>query len=69
MGQPCERAAYGNSEWLVYQTDWHSELNGYYGGSKIKPKNEWLTPLLFLDGKLVGKDRNYWDKYKFRALK
>lgn len=71
MGRPYERAAYSNSEWLVYKTGSDREWVGHsYGGDWIdKPENEWLTPLLFLDGKLVGKDRNYWNKYKFRALK
>jgi len=68
MGQPYEKAAYSNSEWLVYQTDCDFKGGGR-GSMRTRPRNEWLTPLLFLDGKLIGKDRNYWNKYKFRALK
>lgn len=72
MEQPYERAAYSNLEWLVYQTDskFKYKRRGRGGSEKIrKPDNEWLTPLLFLDGKFVGTDKDYWDKYKFRALK
>jgi hypothetical protein len=71
MEQPYERAAYSNLEWLVYQTDSKFKHKKRGRGSELitKPHNEWLTPLLFRDGKLVGIDKNYWDKYKFRALK
>ncbi|MHC4543530.1 MAG: outer membrane protein assembly factor BamE domain-containing protein [Planctomycetota bacterium] len=72
MGQPYERATYGNSEWLVYQTDSSEELVSMGPGSGWieKPDNEWLTPLLLRDGKLVGTDKKYWkNKYKYRVLR
>ncbi|KPL24562.1 MAG: hypothetical protein AMJ75_03430 [Phycisphaerae bacterium SM1_79] len=69
MGRPYERAAYTNSEWLVYQTDCSSEGTGR-GNTRTRPPDEWLTVLLFRDGKLVSTDTNYWDnRYKYRILK
>lgn len=69
VGKPYERAAYTNSEWLVYQTDCSYEGAGR-GGTRTRPYNEWLTPLLLRDGKLVGTDKNYWkNRYKYRVLK
>jgi len=68
MGQPYEKAAYSNSEWLVYQTDCDFKGGGR-GSMRTRPRNEWLTPLMFRDGKFLGIDKDYWDKYKFRALK
>ena len=72
MGRPYERAAYTNSEWLVYRTNFDKEFVGHsFGGDWIdKPENEWQTPLLLRDGKLVGTDSNYWkNKYKYRVLR
>ena len=67
MGRPYERAAYSNSEWLVYQTDCATEGAGR-GSTRTKPANEWLTVLLLRDGKLVSTDTNYWDnRYKYRV--
>jgi len=69
MGRPYEVATYSDSEWLVYQIDSETEFVGY-GGMIDKPENEWLTPLLLCDGKLVGTDKNYWEnKYKYRVLR
>jgi hypothetical protein len=59
MGKPYERAAEGNSEWLVYQTGWH--LTGdAYGNLVRRPDREWLTPLFIQAGKLAGWGRNFW---------
>jgi outer membrane protein assembly factor BamE (lipoprotein component of BamABCDE complex) len=70
MGRPYEVATYSDSEWLVYQTDSETEFVGYDGGMIDKPENEWLTPLLLRDEKLVGTDKNYWEnKYKYRVLR
>ncbi|MHC4585194.1 MAG: outer membrane protein assembly factor BamE domain-containing protein [Planctomycetota bacterium] len=68
MGEPRERAAYSNSEWLVYQTDRKNESIGR-GNTRMRPVNEWLTVLLLRDGTLAGTDRNYWkNRYKYRVL-
>jgi outer membrane protein assembly factor BamE (lipoprotein component of BamABCDE complex) len=67
MGKPYEKAAYTNSEWLVYQTDCSYEGTGR-GGTRTRPPDEWLTALLLRDGKLVSTDTNYWkNRYKYRV--
>jgi outer membrane protein assembly factor BamE (lipoprotein component of BamABCDE complex) len=49
-GEPYRVEARGQTEWWLYATElprWRSE-------------SEFLTPLLFEDGKLVGWGKNYW---------
>ncbi len=67
MGKPYEKAAYTNSEWLVYQTDCSYEGAGR-AGTRSRPPDEWLTVFLLRDGKLVSIDTNYWkNRYKYRV--
>ena len=49
-GEPYRVEAQGQTEWWLYATEpprWRSE-------------SEFLTPLLFEDGKLVGWGKSYW---------
>jgi outer membrane protein assembly factor BamE (lipoprotein component of BamABCDE complex) len=60
MGQPHQREAEGNSEWLLYQTSDHLSGTLFSDYRTQKPDREWLTPLFIRDGKLVGWGRNFW---------
>ena len=49
MGKPYRREAQGQNEWLLYPTEY-----------PIGQESDYLTPLFFEDGKLVGWGKNYW---------
>ena len=69
MGAPGETAAYKDSEWLVYQTDYGNRIVGR-SSTRTKHYNEWHTVLLIRDGKLAGTDRNYSEnRYKYRIIR
>ena len=50
MGQPQKREAYGQTEFLIYRTD-------YRGASD----NANFTPVAIIDGRVAGWGRNYYD--------
>ena len=49
MGKPYRREAQGQNEWLLYPTEY-----------PVGQESDYLTPLFFEDGKLVGWGKNYW---------
>jgi len=53
MGKPYRREAEGQYEWLLYQTKIPSVYEAH-------TESNYLTPLLFEDGKLVGWGKNFW---------
>ena len=53
LGPPFSREAYGNEEYLIYETN-------YFGQSE----QERNTPILLRDGRVVGWGRNYYDNTK-----
>ena len=55
LGKPYKREAYGNSEYLIYETNhWASRRN----------EKERFTPILLEQGKVVGWGRNYYNDVK-----
>ena len=50
MGKPYQREVSGEREYWLYETERRAR---YY-------TNEYLTPIVFEGGKLVGWGRNYW---------
>ena len=52
MGKPYRREAESNLEWWLYDTQG--------GRGMYFTESEYLTPLLFEDGKLVGWGKNFW---------
>ncbi|UCE07345.1 MAG: outer membrane protein assembly factor BamE [bacterium] len=60
MGQPYQREAEGNSEWLLYETGPRIRGNPFGDYYERRPDSEWLTPLFIQDGKLEGWGRNFW---------
>ena len=59
MGEPYRREAQNENEWLLYAVENKMGFNdlGHY---VRKPDRQWLTPLLFQNGKLMGWGQNYW---------
>ena len=53
MGTPYRREAENKSEWWLYKTD------ASYRGQWLR-ESEYLTPLVFENGELVGWGKNYW---------
>jgi outer membrane protein assembly factor BamE (lipoprotein component of BamABCDE complex) len=51
MGKPYQREAYGEKEYWFYETEQKTIYKG---------PSEYLTPVVFENGKLVGWGRNYW---------
>lgn len=51
MGKPYRREAESNLEWWLYGTQY---------GSMYATESEYLTPLLFKDGELIGWGKNFW---------
>ena len=52
MGKPYQREAYGGEEeYWYYETRWQNIYS---------VPSEYLTPVVFNNGKLVGWGRNYW---------
>ena len=50
LGKPYSREVYGDSEFLIYETNYRSNS-----------ERERFTPILIRSGKLVGFGRNYYD--------
>ena len=51
MGKPYRREAESNLEWWLYGTQYLR---------RPATENEYLTPLLFKDGELIGWGKNFW---------
>jgi outer membrane protein assembly factor BamE (lipoprotein component of BamABCDE complex) len=51
MGKPYRREAKGELEWWLYETEYWDRWQN---------ESDYLTPLLFENGKLVGWGKNYW---------
>jgi outer membrane protein assembly factor BamE (lipoprotein component of BamABCDE complex) len=51
MGKPYQREVYGEEEYWFYETEKKEEY---------KAQNQYLTPVVFNNDKLVGWGRNYW---------
>jgi len=51
MGKPYQREVYGAEEYWFYETEKKEEY---------RSQSQYLTPVVFNNGKLVGWGRNYW---------
>lgn len=61
MGNPYKREAYQGVEYWLYQTEMHCDP---IYGLEARKTDEDLTPVAFINGKVDGWGRNYYEERK-----